>query len=337
VTHPIDGEAAGSTTAPAKTPPAGGPRAARRLRSLGAWFLLVVACIGIPLSVTVIWVNQTIKDQGQFVSTFAPLATNPSVASSITDHVTDQIVEAASQQPNASPTAIAFVKPKVHASVAAAVGSPAFSQIWTEALEGTHAVLTAALDGSASSGAHIVVNLAPLAAEAVHNLDVQGITAFDGVLGSARAGTFALKVAPSDKLTELHSTYDLMGTLEWLIPLMTLAALAGAVLLAPRRRRVLIGLGIGVSLVSLATLVGLGLVRNAIVDSIHSGSTGAGAAFDALSRYLRLSFTAVMIAGLVLLVAAMVTVAMGARPARPARGRASPRVAPPVAPVADEA
>ncbi len=291
-------------------------RTVPRLRSVAAWLLVVLACLAIPLSVVTFWATRTISDKEQFVSTLSPLATDPTVVSAISQHISDQIINEIKAHPDLNGPVLTALEPKLRAQVTKAVETHRFAVVWTKALGATHAVLITALDGRGDPRSHLVVNLKPMARDAVKRLDAQGITQFDQLVNGPGAAPIQIKVTSINDVQKVHGAYHLLKTIEWVLPLVGLLAIVGAVLLAPRRRRVVIGLGIGVGLISILTLVGLAVGHDVITSAIHGGSTkkqAAGAAYDGLLRYLHTYFILLAIAALLALVAALATIVVGRR------------------------
>jgi len=289
-------------------------RAVPRLRSIAAWFLVVVACLAIPLSVVTFWATRTISDKDQFVSTLSPLATNPTVVSAISQHITDEITKEIQAHPRLDGPVLTALEPKLRAQVNQAVESHRFAVVWAKALGATHAVLITALDGRGNPHSHLVINLKPMAKDAVKRLDAKGITQFDQLVNGPGAAPIQIKVTSIKDLQKIHGAYHLLKTIEWVLPLVGLLAIVGAVLLAPRRRRVVMGLGIGVGLISILTLVGLAVGHDVVTSAIHGGSTkksAAGAAYDGLLRYLHTYFILLAIAALLALVATIATIVAG--------------------------
>jgi hypothetical protein len=102
-------------------------------------------------------------------------------------------------------------------------------------------LLVTALDGKGDPSSHLVVNLSPLASADVSGLDAKGITALDGIVTGGGSTQIVLTVAPVSKLDKVHGAYQLLTSLGWTLPVLSLLSVVGAVLLAPRRRQVLLG------------------------------------------------------------------------------------------------
>ena len=76
----------------AEQPVAPPPRPRRqRWRSVVATLLIVIGCILAPLSVVAVWTKNLVTDTDRYVTTVAPLASDPAIQSAIADKVTAEI------------------------------------------------------------------------------------------------------------------------------------------------------------------------------------------------------------------------------------------------------
>ena len=77
-----------TTPAPAKAK----PRQGSRWRSFWSALLIVVACALAPLSVVAVWAKSEVTDTERYVSTVAPLATDPAVQQAVSARVTEEVL-----------------------------------------------------------------------------------------------------------------------------------------------------------------------------------------------------------------------------------------------------
>ena len=63
-----------------------------RWRRIVGTILLVVGCVLVPLSLSAVWVRNTLLDTDNYVSTVGPLASDPHVQQAVAKRVTDALV-----------------------------------------------------------------------------------------------------------------------------------------------------------------------------------------------------------------------------------------------------
>ena len=111
----------------------------------------------------------------------------------------------------------------------------------------------------------------------------------------------------ADELDTAQNAFELLKTLAWVLPLLTLAAFGLAVWLAGDRRRAVRGIGITLAVVGLIGLVAANLTRNYVVDSLvasRDDRQAANNAWNILTDLMRGSFRLMIVVGLLFLVAA---------------------------------
>src|SRR5215213_1235624 len=62
-----------------------------RWRRIVGTILLIVGCVLVPVSLTAVWVRNTLLDTDNYVSTVGPLASDPHVQQGIANRVTDAL------------------------------------------------------------------------------------------------------------------------------------------------------------------------------------------------------------------------------------------------------
>ena len=114
-------------------------------------------------------------------------------------------------------------------------------------------------------------------------------------------------VLRSDELDTAQNVFQLLKTLAWVLPLLTLAAFGLAVWLARDRRRAVRGIGFVLVVVGLIGLTAARLTKNYVVDALvarRDDREAAGDAWDILTELMRGSFRLMVVVGLLFLVAA---------------------------------
>ena len=111
----------------------------------------------------------------------------------------------------------------------------------------------------------------------------------------------------ADELDTAQNAAELLKTLAWLLPILTLAAFALAVWLARDRRRAVRGVGVTLAVVGLVGLVAAKLTGNYVVNSLvaqRDDRQAANNAWNILTDLMRGSFRLMIVVGILFLVAA---------------------------------
>ena len=111
----------------------------------------------------------------------------------------------------------------------------------------------------------------------------------------------------SNQLDTAQNSFQLLKTLAWMLPLLTLAAFGLAVWLARDRRRAVRGIGATLVVVGLVGLVAANLTRNYVVNALVASRDDRAAANDAwniLTDLMRGSFRLMIVVGILFLLAA---------------------------------
>ncbi len=214
----------------------------------GRWsrVLLILGGVGLFLTGIVGYLNSVLVNG----ENFAEILNEVRQDDAVTQQVGEQVALAAV---DAEPDLVA-VQPALAAGAAAVVGSPILDGVFTPAVSSFHEAMTeegakSAVLTLADLGATITTALetfAPdIAADLPSNLNVT-LAEVGGQEG------VAARIIPA---------IQLVSTLAWLIPLVTLLLLVGAIWLAPRRRMALVTLGWAFVIVG-AVLGALALLMN---------------------------------------------------------------------------
>ncbi|MGY3678427.1 hypothetical protein [Streptomyces sp. TE33382] len=68
---------------------AGGSRAGRTARSAVTAVLITLGCLLVPVSLLTVWVHDIVLDSDRYVSTVAPLATDPAIEEAAVRRITE--------------------------------------------------------------------------------------------------------------------------------------------------------------------------------------------------------------------------------------------------------
>jgi hypothetical protein len=111
----------------------------------------------------------------------------------------------------------------------------------------------------------------------------------------------------SDQLDTAQDAFQLLKTLAWVLPLLTLVAFGFAVWLAGERRRAVRGVGIILVVVGVLGLLAAKLTQNYLIDSLvahKDDREAANNAWDILTELMRGSFRWMIAIGILFLIAA---------------------------------
>jgi hypothetical protein len=78
------------------------PRPRRRIRwaSVAAAVLLVLGCVGVPVSVVAVWTHNQVADTDRFVATMSPVILSPAVQSALTDRISSEVLAYIDDRPS---------------------------------------------------------------------------------------------------------------------------------------------------------------------------------------------------------------------------------------------
>lgn len=292
----------------------------RRWRSIGAWVLLVLACILAIVSVLVVFVRNEVLDTDSYVATVTPLASDPAIQTAVAAKVSHRLVTDTDLQQrvkNALPPRAGFLAAPISSGVESAtnqitlkvVQSPRFQTFWVDANRRAHEQIVALLTGSTTralqaTNGQVVIDLSKVEQQAKQALDAHGITVFDKV--PAKAPTLVL--FRSSQVTKVQSLVRFLNRLAVVLPLLTLLAYVGVVLLTRDRRRGLVRAAAGLALSMALVLVVAAVARNQYLSSLHPDQPkdAAAAVFDAIAALLLDSVRTLLIIAVLVLVGGMV-------------------------------
>ena len=292
----------------------------QRWRSFLSAVLIIVAAVLAPLSAVAVWVADEMADTDRYVATVAPLAKQPDVQAAVTDRVTDAIMTKvdlhallSSVTPSDRPrleTALGAlrgpitsgIKDFVHQTVATFVATDAFARLWTTLNRQAHAAFTGALTGDSHTavqvrGDEVVLNLAPVVDQVQQQLVQRGL----GVAAHIPAVTTDFVLVKSDDVKKVRTGFRILELAGNWLPLITVVLAAAGVLLAARRRRALVTAALAVAAGVAVLGIGLSVFRVVYLNHLPANvnERAAGAVYDQLIRFLRLTVRMVIVLGVV--------------------------------------
>ena len=259
----------------------------RRIRRSIVGVLVALSCLLVLLSATVVWAHRTLLNTPTFVGTVGPVFQTPGVDSAVATRATDQLftelnVQArlrAALPPKAQVAAAPITnstKSFVAGELTKVLESPKFQSIWTSTLTLTHQRLVAVLRGQHSaalstSNGYIVLNTVPAINQALKQVSglasdlagkqvtlptitsadppQQAVNKLSKALGVQLPSNFGqITLVQSSKLATVQRLVKAFDRLTLILPLVTIALLALTLWLSVNRRRTVLQLAAGVSL-----------------------------------------------------------------------------------------
>ena len=273
-----------------------------RWRRITSWVLVVLACLLAVVSVLVVFARNQLLNTDAYVSTVAPLATNPAIQTQVATRVSDELIartDLSRRVKSALPAKAGFlvtpitdgVKSATYNVTLKAVQSPKFEQLWVTvnraASKQLAAVLTGSSEGSVSTkNGKITIDLSKVEANVKEKLDAKGITVFDKV-PAAKGLNYVL--FQSKDLVRIQKLVNFLDKLAVVLPILTLLCFAGAVVLTRNRRKGLARAGVGLALSMGLILVAIAVLENRYVAGVKPPQSpqAASAVIDTVAANLR--------------------------------------------------
>jgi hypothetical protein len=293
------------------------PRRQTRGRSAAMWIVLVVAGLLLFLSAFAVWINRVALNTEVFTSTNSQLLDNDKIRAAVASRAVEELfanvdvqAEIEQQLPadyqGLSGAATAGLRQASYQIVDRALKEPIFQDLFKLTLEQSHATLVEVLEGGgdrvSTDDGVVTLELRPIIIEAADRIGL-GQQAADNL--PANAGSVV--VLRSDELGTAQDAFQLLKTLAWVLPLLTLVVFGLAVWLAGERRRAVRGIGITLVLVGLLGLIAANLTRNYVVNSLvarEDDRQAADNAWNILTDLMRGSFRVMVVVGILFLIAA---------------------------------
>ena len=288
-----------------------------RGRSVGVWIVLVIAGLLLLLSSFAIWINRVALNTSVFADTSSSLLDDPAIRSAVANRAVDELfanvdVQAevekqlpADYQGLAGP-ATAGLRQASYQIVNRALEQPAFQQLFKATLDETHKTLVEVLEGGggrvSTANGEVTLNLRAIIEEAADRIGI-GQQVADKI--PADAGRIVILRA--DELDTAQNAFQLLKTLAWFLPLLTLVAFALAVWLSGDRRRAVRGIGWVLVVVGILGLLAANFTRNYVVDALvarEDDRQAANKAWNILTDLMRGSFRLMIVVGILFVIAA---------------------------------
>ncbi|WP_282206138.1 hypothetical protein [Kitasatospora fiedleri] len=299
-----------------------------RVRSFLAVLLIVLAAVLTPLGVVAAWSKSQVTDTGRFVSTMAPLASDPSVQNALTDRVTTAVMQqlpitdllnevAPADRPlldaalgRLGPALTSGLTGFVHDQVLRFVRSDAFATLWTGVLRNAHAAFDKVLTGQGGGavqvrGDTVSLDLAPVIAAVKDRLVANGL----GLASKIPEVHTDYTLVQSDAVRKAQTGLRVLDLAGFWVPVLAVLCAVGGVLLAVRPRPATVGAALGMAAGAVLLGAGLSVFRTVYLDKLPADvdQAAAMAVYDTLVRYLRAGIRMVLALGVVIALAAWLT------------------------------
>ncbi|RJQ33510.1 MAG: hypothetical protein C4562_00115 [Actinobacteria bacterium] len=282
--------------------------------------LLILGLVLAPFSVAAVWLNRQVVDTDAYVNTVGPLSEDPAIQTAVANYVTNQIftqVNVTQKAKEALPPNAQFLagplsenmRGFVNTAVKKVVATDQFNKLWVQANRTAHNALTLVIvpkEGVVSTGGgQVTLNLGELMNQVKAQLRQRGITIFDNVDISGIDKQLVL--FQSDTLAQVQSYVTFLNNLAIILPLLSLAFIAGAIALSPVRIRTTFWTGFGLAISMAVLLVALAIAKQYFLNTVISNqisSSAASAFYDTIAATLRLAARGFVLLGLILMLGA---------------------------------
>ena len=321
----------------------GKPRRRRIRRSL-VGLLVALSCLLVLLSTTEVWAHRTLLNTSTFVGTVGPVFQNPVVASGVATRATDELFTELNLQarlrdalpPKASFAAVPITnatKGYVAGELTKVLMSPQFQAIWTAALTATHKQLVAVLRGQnnaaiSTSGGYIVLNTVPLINQALGKVSglasdlagkpvtlptitradppQQAVNKLSQALGVQLPSNFGeITLVRSSDLATVQRGVKAFDRLTLVLPLVAIVLIALSLWLSLNRRRTLLQLAVGVSLLMIVERRSILHEQSVLADAAHNPQVAQSVLGELLHGFFVLTAWVLAVALVVLVIAVL--------------------------------
>ncbi len=271
-------------------------------RKIASWVLLVVFCLGLLLSIISVWARIEVLNTDAFVHTVSPLAADPDVQAAIADRVTtvisdwirddDATIAALGSDSILRGIGMSFLLDFVHRTVLDYVQSPSFQQQWDAAIEVAHRKLIDGLTGEREGAVTIeqgqlILDLAPMLADVQERFSESRLEIISRITISPE--NTQVVIFESERLAKSQRLIEQLKTLSIVLPIVTLIALAGCLLVALNKWGMVAGIGIGTTVAMVVLVILIAIGRRYLLDSLGPdvNREAATAVFDTVVRGVR--------------------------------------------------
>ncbi|MEV6191946.1 hypothetical protein AB0M19_06050 [Streptomyces sp. NPDC051920] len=291
----------------------------------------MLAVLLAPVGAAAAWVSSEINDGPRYERTVSPIARDPAVQDVIARRASAGLVAKidvssavnalaqALKERGFPPTLVNTVKSMdkeikggliqgTSFIVEKLVESEMFARAWDGVNRRAHDAAMSVLAGDGHGviqvrGNSLVLDIRAVLEEVQEQLVGTTLIAAESIPG---ADTSVVLVR-NDHLTEAREAARWLGAVGPWVPAACVAFAAGGIAISPSRRRALLSVGAGVSVMMIALLVALRVARQVFLDAavpVVDSQEAAAAVYDALVRFLRESVLVALVVSLTTVIAA---------------------------------
>ena len=308
-------------SAPETAPSPASTKAPRWRRIVGS-ILLVIGVLLVPISLSAVWVRNTLLDTDNYVSTVGPLASNPEIQHALATDLTNGIfarVDVNEKVKDALPPRASFLAGPISGVLRTGISdaslrlfeSKQFETLWEQANARAHPKVVKVLTGGgprvSTKDGTVTINVEQIFDNVKQKLDARGITIADNVTLPSDKQQFVL--FQSKALEQVQGLVDLLQTIAWVLPVLALLCFAGAIALSKHRARTIRRGALGVAFAVAVQLVLLKAGRNLYLNAVTTKKLpegAAGAVWDQLTSFLRTAGITAVVLALIIAIAAWI-------------------------------
>jgi hypothetical protein len=294
------------------------PAEASAIRRGAVYAVLVVAGLLLLVTSFGVWINRVALNTNEFADTSSTLIDDEAIRRAVATRAVDELYASVNVRAEVqrrlpddlkqAAGALAGVgREGAYFLVDRALRQRRLQSVWRRTIRESHVELVAVLEGGGTSvstqSGVVTLDLREIVLDAAEQVGIR-----DTVEDQLPAGVAEVEILRSDELDTAQDAFQLLKTLAWVLPLVTVLAFALAISLAPGRRRITLrDAGVAVFLVGLVGLLAVNQTGNYVVDSLARDRESRAAGDDAwniLTDQLRSSFRWQVVVGVLLVAAA---------------------------------
>lgn len=285
--------------------------------------LVVLAAILAPLTIAAVWLHDDILSTDGYVRTVTPLVDDPAVTDALANRIVTELFAATDIQDrvtSALPGPVDALGPALTASLKGFattttqrfLESDTFEELWIRANTAAHEQITAMFTGKSKAVVEnddaIVLDLGAVADAVRDRLVDEGV----GVLKRVPIpeGSIEVTLLQSELIPKLQTLLSVLDDLATVLPILFVVTVVGAIAVAPRRRRTVVALGLGVAAATALLRVGVNLGGRITLDQADKASLDSDATkavYDTLVAALRDAMGYVIVIALLVAAVALVS------------------------------
>jgi hypothetical protein len=275
-------------------PSAPAPRL-RKTRAVAVAVLVVVGSVAVAGANAAVWLRRNVVDTDAYVESVRELPQDERISEPMARFLVDELfatVDAGDRLESALPDRLDFLAGPIEGTTRdqatdvaqQIIESEQFEQLWVEANREAHEQAVDIVHGDAD-----VVDLQDGAVTIDLTVALEVLRDRLGVVGDRLFADIELPedsaeivVYRSDTLTAMQRLIKVVDRLAWVLPIVALVAFALAIVLAVRRARVIMAIGVGVAVALIIELIVTRLARTEVLDLIRDEDvkTAAHTAWD---------------------------------------------------------